>query len=83
MLNFEWNPEKARANEQKHGVTFLEASEVFDDDHSSSVRDPDHSVDEDGYYVATVGERVGWDVVERYVRNQGKPREELRQLRLF
>ena len=37
----------------------------------------------DGYYVATVGERADWDVVERYVKNQGKPKEELRQLELF
>ena len=35
------------------------------------------------YYVATVGERGEWSVVERYVRNQGKPREELRQFKLF
>jgi hypothetical protein len=33
VLIFEWDPEKARENEQKHGVTFLEATEVFDDDH--------------------------------------------------
>ncbi|MCK4356027.1 IS200/IS605 family transposase, partial [Candidatus Bipolaricaulota bacterium] len=25
----------------------------------------------DGYYVATVGERGGWDIVERYIRKQG------------
>ncbi len=37
----------------------------------------------DGYYVATVGERGEWSAVERYVKNQGKPREELRQLKLF
>jgi uncharacterized protein len=51
VLIFEWDPEKARDNEQKHGVAFLEASEVFDDDHSSSVRDPDHSVDEERYLI--------------------------------
>ena len=51
MLIFEWDPEKARANEQNHAVTFAEASEVFDDDHSSSVRDPDHSLDEDRYLI--------------------------------
>jgi uncharacterized DUF497 family protein len=39
VLIFEWDAEKARGNEQKHGVTFLEASEVFDDDRSSTVRD--------------------------------------------
>ena len=40
MLIFEWDAEKARENEQKHGVSFPEASEVFADDHSSSVSDP-------------------------------------------
>ena len=37
----------------------------------------------DGYYVATVGERANWDTVEKYVRKQGKPTSELRQLKLF
>ena len=26
----------------------------------------------DGYYVATVGEKGNWHIVERYVKNQGK-----------
>jgi uncharacterized DUF497 family protein len=51
VLIFEWDPEKARQNEQKHGVTFFEASEVFGDDHSSSVEDPDHSIDEARYLI--------------------------------
>ena len=37
----------------------------------------------DGYYVGTVGERGDWRVVERYVQEQGKAREVLRQLTLF
>ena len=37
----------------------------------------------DGYYVATVGERTDWGIVELYVKNQGKSKEELRQLELF
>ncbi|PXW88192.1 putative transposase [Nitrosomonas sp. Nm84] len=36
-----------------------------------------------GYYVATVEERAVWGVVERYVKNQGKLKEELHQLKLF
>ena len=36
----------------------------------------------DGYFVATVGERGDWSVVESYVQNQGKPKEDLRQLEL-
>lgn len=50
-MEFEWDPAKARDNERKHGVSFFEACEVFDDDHSSSVRDPDHSVDEDRHLI--------------------------------
>jgi len=37
----------------------------------------------DGYYVATVGERANWDTIERYVRRQGKPTDELVQLKLW
>ena len=37
----------------------------------------------DGYYVATVGERGNWDVVESYIQKQCKPKEHLRQLKLF
>lgn len=36
----------------------------------------------DGYYVATVGEGGNWNVVERYVKNQGKPND-AKQLRLL
>ncbi len=36
----------------------------------------------DGYYVATVGERGDWQVVERYVRKQGKEPKEV-QLKLW
>lgn len=51
MLTFEWDPQKVVENEQRHGVNFIEASEVFDDDHSSSVPDPDHSVNEHRYLI--------------------------------
>ena len=51
MLIFEWDPEKARENEQNHGISFPEASEVFADDHSSSVPDPNHSTHEDRYLI--------------------------------
>ena len=50
-MQFEWDPENASANESAHGVSFLEASEVFDDDHSSTVPDPDHSEDESRYLI--------------------------------
>ncbi len=37
----------------------------------------------DGYYVATVGERGNWSTVEEYIQRQNKPKDDLRQLRLF
>ncbi len=64
-MQFEWDPEKARANEAKHGVSFLEASEVFGDDLSSTVADPDHSSDE-GRYLIFGASRTGRFLVVSY-----------------
>jgi uncharacterized DUF497 family protein len=65
VLIFEWDPDKARDNEQKHGVTFLEASEVFEDDHSSSIPDPDHSTNEQRYLIFGIS-RQGRHLVVSY-----------------
>lgn len=48
-MRFEWDDEKARANEQKHGVSFEEAQTVFFDEHALLYDDPDHSDDEDRF----------------------------------
>ena len=50
-MQFEWDPEKARANEVKHGVTFAEATEIFVDSLSSTVADPDHSEFEERFVI--------------------------------
>jgi uncharacterized DUF497 family protein len=50
-MQFEWEPEKARANEVKHGVTFAEATEIFADSLSSTVADPDHSEFEERFVI--------------------------------
>jgi uncharacterized protein len=42
-MRFEWDPEKARRNLAKHGVSFVEASSAFADPLSLTVDDPDHS----------------------------------------
>ena len=47
MIAFEWDPEKARANVQKHGVAFEEARSCFYDPRQIAFYDPDHSNDED------------------------------------
>ena len=42
-LRIEWDAAKARANLQKHGVSFEEAETAFADDFALVLRDPDHS----------------------------------------
>ncbi|HUY81137.1 MAG TPA: BrnT family toxin [Acidobacteriaceae bacterium] len=39
MIEFEWDPRKAKSNAQKHGVTFEEATLVFQDPHIVSEQD--------------------------------------------
>lgn len=62
-MQFEWDPQKALANESKHGVSFAEASEVFDDDHSSATPDPDYSSDEARYLIFGVSRNGKYLVV--------------------
>ena len=46
-LDFEWDPAKAEANEQKHGITFEVAKTVFGDPYARTRPDPLHSADEE------------------------------------
>lgn len=48
-LRFEWDEQKARSNEQKHGISFTEAQTVFYDEKARLMYDPEHSVDEDRF----------------------------------
>lgn len=45
-MQFEWDPIKAAANFQKHGISFDEASSVFGDPLAITIDDPDRSLDE-------------------------------------
>ncbi len=72
-MDFEWDSEKAKENEAKHGVPFGEASEVFGDDHSSTVPDPDHSEDEDRYLIFGVA-RNGRYLVVSYTEREERIR---------
>ncbi|SCW48733.1 hypothetical protein SAMN02910456_01369 [Ruminococcaceae bacterium YRB3002] len=46
MIAFEWDENKNRINQNKHGVSFEEASTVFFDDRAILFDDPEHSIDE-------------------------------------
>jgi uncharacterized DUF497 family protein len=47
VLIFEWDPQKAKSNLEKHGVSFEEASTAFHDTLSLTIDDPLHSIDEE------------------------------------
>ena len=49
MFIFEWNEAKAKANLDKHQVSFEEAETVFDDQFLITFPDEIHSVDEERF----------------------------------
>jgi len=48
-LFFEWDSNKAKSNIIKHKISFEEASTIFADNHSITIDDPIHSLDEDRF----------------------------------
>ena len=46
---FEWDDDKARSNLKKHGVSFEEATTIFNDPKIATISDPDHSKDEERF----------------------------------
>ena len=47
---FEWDEEKDRENQRKHGVTFMAAQQAFLDPHRIIAEDVSHGSEEDRYY---------------------------------
>ena len=52
-MKFQWNPNKAVSNVEKHGVSFEEAVTVFGDPLAVTIPDPNHSVGE--FRLLTIG----------------------------
>ncbi len=57
MIEFEWDPSKAKRNLKKHHVAFREAATVFRDPLGITIYDPDHSTDEERFL--TIGTSTG------------------------
>jgi uncharacterized DUF497 family protein len=57
MTRFEWDAEKDRLNQQKHGVSFRLARFAFADPNRVIAEDPAHRSEEDRFYcIGQVGE---------------------------
>lgn len=50
MSPFEWDEQKNRINQQKHGVSFEEAQAAFTDPNRIIARDKKHSLGEERFY---------------------------------
>lgn len=50
MVQFEWDPAKDRANQDKHGVSFSAAQYAFADPHRVIAQDLAHSQAEERFY---------------------------------
>ena len=46
-FNFQWDPNKDRTNQKKHGVTFREATQVFKDPMALTLFDEEHSLSQE------------------------------------
>jgi len=69
MLEFDWNPEKADRNYEKHGVSFVEAATVFDDPFALTRYDSLHSQEEERFVTIGYSDRYRLLVVIHTERN--------------
>jgi uncharacterized DUF497 family protein len=58
LMQFDWDPNKDKANKLKHGVSFDEAKTVFDDKNAVYLFDEKHSIDEERFYI--IGEDINF-----------------------
>lgn len=69
MIEFEWHPDKAILNLEKHSVSFSEAASAFADPMSLTIFDPDHSMSEDRFLLLGLSAHQRLLVVSHTDRN--------------
>jgi uncharacterized protein len=69
-VRFEWDEAKAITNLEKHGVSFFEASEVFEDEFMQYAYDEDHSDDEPRFLAMGETKRQRLLLVSHTVRDE-------------
>jgi uncharacterized protein len=71
MIEFQWDPTKARDSLKKHGVSFEEARSVFFDEYARQFFDEEHSEDEQRFIMLGVSHRMRILVVCHCERERG------------
>lgn len=70
-LRFDWNPDKAALNYEKHGISFEEAKTVFYDEGAILFDDPDHSQDEERFLILGISQNLRLLLVSHCIRENG------------
>jgi uncharacterized protein len=92
-LSFDWDDQKAKVNEQKHGVSFEEAQTVFYDENARLRYDSDRSLDEERYILLGISSllrllvvchvyREGQGII-RIISARKATKQEVKQYRSF
>nr|CDL66153.1 unnamed protein product [uncultured bacterium] len=63
MIKFEWDENKNRTNQQKHGISFDEAQTVFYDEEALVIDDPEHSEEEERFIILGLSNKANLLVV--------------------
>ena len=72
MMRFDWDPDKAAKNLEKHGVSFEEAKTVFYDDRAVLFDDSNHSQDEDRFLILGISQNLRLLIVSHCLREEGE-----------
>ncbi|WP_071192745.1 BrnT family toxin [Trichormus sp. NMC-1] len=68
-LKFEWDEDKDKLNQKKHGVSFEEAVSIFNDPLSINFDDPEHSLGETRYIIIGLSDQGRYLFVSHADRN--------------
>lgn len=57
-ITFQWDEQKNKINQQKHGISFEEAESVFFDDYAVQFWDEDHSQEEERFLLLGISSKM-------------------------
>ncbi|MCD6024191.1 MAG: hypothetical protein K0Q91_1107 [Fibrobacteria bacterium] len=69
--SLEWDENKNRINQRKHGISFEEAKTVFQDENARGYYDPDHSEEEDRFMLLGMSSRARMLMICHCMRQAG------------
>ena len=69
-MKFEWDENKNKINQRKHGISFDEVTSVFRDAFAIVFDDPDHSDNEERFLIIGTSDKRGICLVSHCYRGQ-------------